>query len=173
MAVLLMATEWTLVFVEVKDVVGFPLSEHRLRKKLNYNKNLILNKPDDKYEEDKNNKNLDKNLKNKRHERRVNTSVKEFPAEKSQEGDHAELYTRWSQLHEPNTSRRWTTRTTSSTRTCPISTTRTEVPEEFEAPKNDHDEDYMYRKKIMEVLRNSIPTQSMSRRFCLTSFWSL
>ena len=100
--VILMSMSWFMVF-EVNETYGYPLAKDRLRK---YN----------------NNKNENLKLKNNAFESRVARKeiapVEVLPAGKSQEGDHMELFTVWSHLHEPNT------RTTSRTRTTSGATSR-------------------------------------------------
>ena len=105
--VVIMVVSWFMVF-EVNHTFGFPLHDDRMVVKQEaYPKN-------------------ESGMNASRHERSV-TPVEEVPTGKSQEGDHVEMFTTWSQLHEPNTKRRTRTisRTTPRTRTCTTGTTRT------------------------------------------------
>ncbi len=96
---ILMSTPWFVVF-EANETYGYPLTKNRM---LNY-KNKVLNL-----------KNKDLNPKNtdpeNQREKKELTPAEVLPAGKSQEGDHTELFTLWSQLNEPNTRTRTSTRT--------------------------------------------------------------
>ena len=105
--VVLIVVSWIMVF-EVNHNFGFPLNENRRTK---YQEATPENE----------------SARNVSQLERSNAPVEEVPTGKSQEGDHVEMFTTWSQLHEPNTRRRSRTspRTTPTRRTCSTSTTRT------------------------------------------------
>ncbi|CAE7216862.1 GIP [Symbiodinium sp. CCMP2592] len=94
MVVVLMSMSWFMVF-EVNETYGYPLTASRM---LNY-KNKVLS--------------LDNKNPEKKHVIKEITPAEVVPAGKSQEGDHTELFTLWSHLHEPNTEPRTRTRSTS------------------------------------------------------------
>ena len=93
--IVIMVVSWFMVF-EVNHTFGFPLHEDR----------MVMNREAEPKNESMENAS--------RHEKSV-APVEEVPTGKSQEGDHVEMFTTWSQLHEPNTRRRTRTspRTTS------------------------------------------------------------